>query len=388
MKIAHFTLLLLMALLAACSTEAPVAASLQPSPQILPTTPAPMVDTPAVQPTATASAPSGEAIYYGLRERKGEGYADLGVFRYDLNTASLSQVAPEGWNLQDVSPDGSRLLLNLGNQLFTTAFDGSATHLLSDQLFNFGSRTALWKKDGSGVVYITTGESGTAIVSDSAEGGQSQKLTSDMDSPIRLEGISSTGDVYWQKGTCKGEEICAVSGVFQTAAAGVPATEIANAKSLALSPDGAQFAYAYSNEDGKSSLGLQNIATASGQGIGLPGDLLGEYAWSPEGSRIAAVRYDRSDYSGRVSGTRNFLVDVATLGVKELPESEGLQGRMLFSPDGQKLLLASSVQSGNGYGIKFNLVDLASGKANTLAGLQPEENGNFLILTNLSWAGQ
>jgi Tol biopolymer transport system component len=396
MKTFHIaTSWMILPLLCACATAAPAAASSQPSPQVLPAQLSPQV-----LPTAPSStndqtgqsltkAPvlTGEAIYYGLRERLGEGYQDMGVFRYDLGQAALTQVAQQGWNLQDVSPDGAHLLLNQGSNLFGADNDGSEMMLITDAFFDSGSRGAAWKKDGSGVIYIRTGENGNAIVATNLEGAALQVMTASGDSPIELEALSPGGDIYWQKGSCGGEGICQREGVFRLKVDAGASELLEGMKHVRLSPDGKQITYSYENEAGKSSLALTGIDLATRTPISLPGDLLGDFSWSPDGVRIAAVRYDRSDYSGKVSGTRNFLVDPATPGTKELPESPGLLGGAAFSPDGSKLLLSSSAQASGEYGIKFQLIDLVSGGLLPSGAMEPEASQNFLLLTNQLWLG-
>jgi hypothetical protein len=382
------TAILCISFLAACAQPP------EPTPVALPIAPATETEvvstiTPRLpSPEPAIPTPTGEAIFYGLRSRMGEGYADLGVFRYDPKMATLAQVSPEGWNLQDVTLDGSRLLLNQGSDLFLANSDGSGMKLISDNFFDSGSRGAAWKKDGSGVIYILTGENGTSIVSADLNSGAPQAITTSGESPIEIEAISPSGDIYWQKGTCSGEGICQREGVYRSQPEDGNSEKLDGIKRVRLSSDGSKIAYAYENESGKSSLGLTGTDLAERTGIALPGDLLGDFAWSPDGTRIAAVRYDRSDYSGKVSGTRNFMVDPVSRGVKELPESSGLLGGVLFSSEGTKLLLSSSVQTGDNFALKFQLVDLASGDSSPLENYVPAENTEFILLTNVFWVGK
>jgi Tol biopolymer transport system component len=338
-------------------------------------------------PTGTPSpVTGGDFIYYGLRERLGEGYADLGVFRFNLKTSELGQIAPEGWNLQDVSPDGSRLLINQGSRLYSAYPDGSGTRMISEQFYDYGTRGAAWNSDGSRVVFILSGESGPDLVRSKPDGSELEELGSPVDSPIEIEDIATGGDVFWQKGTCSGQGVCTREGSYRTVPAEAGSSQpLEEIDRLKLSPDGSRIAYSYENDQGKSSLGTAASDFSSKIAISLPGDLLGDFSWSPDGNRMAVVRLDRSDYSGKVSGTRNFVVDTTNGAVKEYGESEGILGRVLYSPDGSKLLLWSTAQNGDRYKIHFNFLDLASGNLSQLPNPDILNSSSFPLLTNSYW---
>jgi Tol biopolymer transport system component len=374
-------------ILAACSARVentPTSSPVPPSP--IPT--GITSETPAFSPASTTMpAPVGEAIYYGLRERLGERYADLGVFRYDLKTESLQQVAPEGWNLQDVSPDGSTILINRGYQLFISNADGSGAQRISDQFYDSGSRGAAWDQKGNGIIFIFSGDSGSFLVRVNPDGSGLESLGTAADSPIEIEAVDSQGVVYWQKGSCSGEGICTREGVYRKNQGDQSSQLLEGISRVRVTSDGTTLAYAYENEQGKSSLGVAPADLSTKTGIILPGDLLGDFSWSTDGTRIAAVRYDRSDYSGKVSGTRNFLLTPGQAGNRELIESEGILGRVLFSPEGNRLLLASSLQDLGKNQVIFKIIDLGSGKV-LPAQLDPPESPNFILPTNIYWIGK
>lgn len=378
--------LLILVLLAACGggatdkTAAPNLSTIQPENAVSP-------ETPTLAPTGTPSPVSGgEFVYYGLRERLGEGYADLGVFRLDPKNSEIKQIAPEGWNLQDVSTDGSRLLINQGSQLYSAYLDGSGKRIVSELFYDYGARGAAWNSDGSGIVFILSGDSGPVLVRSNPDGSGLEELGSPGDSPIEIEDIATGGDVFWQKGTCSGQGVCTREGSYRTAPAEAGSSQpLKGLDRLKLSPDGSRIAYSYENDQGKSSLGTAASDFSSKIASSLPGDLLGDFSWSPDGNRMAVVRLDRSDYSGKVSGTRNFVVDTTNGAVKEYAESEGILGRVLFSPDGNKLLLWSTVQIGDRYKILFHFLDLASGILSQLPGPDILNSASFPLLTNSYW---
>jgi dipeptidyl aminopeptidase/acylaminoacyl peptidase len=378
--------LLILVLLAACGAKTPDKTNAPNLPIIQSENTVPP-QTPTIVPTGTPSpVTGGEFIYYGLRERLGEGYADLGVFRFNPKTSKFEKIAPEGWNLQDVSPDGSTLLINQGSRLYSAYPDGSGTKMISEQFYDYSARGASWNSDGSRIVFVLSGNSGPVLVRSNPDGSGLEELGSPGDSPIEIEDIATGGDIFWQKGTCSGQGVCTREGSYRTvpsqAGASLP---LEGVDRLKLSPDGNRIAYSYENDQGKSSLGTAAPDFSSKIAISLPGDLLGDFSWSPDGTRMAVVRLDRSDYSGKVSGTRNFVVDPTNGAVKEYAESEGILGRVLFSPDGSKLLLWSTIQKGNGYKVVMNFLDLATGSLLKLPDSDNLNSSNFPLLTTSYW---
>jgi dipeptidyl aminopeptidase/acylaminoacyl peptidase len=387
MRIYRFaSTLLILVLLAACGGAAPEKTATPSLPTIQPENTVSQ-ETPTWVPTRTPSpVTGGEFIYYGLRERLGEGYADLGVFRFNPKTSEFENIAPEGWNLQDASPDGNRLLINQGSRLYSAYPDGSGTRMISEQFYDYGTRGAAWSSDDSRIVFIFSGEFGPILVRSNPDGSGLEELGSPGDSPIEIEDVAASGDIFWQKGACSGQGVCTREGSYRTFPAEASSSHtLEGVDRLKLSPDGSRIAYSYENDQGKSSLGTAAPDFSSKIAISLPGDLLGDFSWSPDGTLMAVIRLDRSDYSGKVSGTRNFVVDTTNGAVKEYAESEGILGRVLFSPDGSKLLLWSTVQNGDRYKILFNFLDLASGSLSQLPDSDILNRSKFPLLTNSYW---
>jgi Tol biopolymer transport system component len=117
----------------------------------------------------------------------------------------------------------------------------------------------------------------------------------------------------------------------------------------------------------------------------LPGTSLVDYAWSPAGDALAAVVAMVSDYSGKSSGNRNFVIDAQTLSVSEYAHSTLLNPKVLWSPDGSYLFWIGTVPNQTGFSIGGSLVDRASKKVNDLTNAIGQSSSNYLAVTYADW---
>jgi hypothetical protein len=152
-----------------------------------------------------------------------------------------------------------------------------------------------------------------------------------------------------------------------------------------LAPDGHLLAYTYPVSTSESDLGLALPDGSNPRRLTLPGNLLTDYAWSPAGDRLAAVVAIRSDYSGKVSGNRNFLVDPHTLAISEYSHSSLLNPRVLWSPDGSYLFWIGTLPTDSGFMIGGSLVNRVSKQVTDLSAAIGQSGTDYLLVINAKW---
>ncbi len=109
------------------------------------------------------------------------------------------------------------------------------------------------------------------------------------------------------------------------------------------------------------------------------------YAWSRAGDAISAIVAIRSDYSGKVSGNRNFLIEARTLAISEYAQSNLLNPRVLWSPDGTYLFWIGTLPSEGGYKIGGSLVNRGSKQVSDLNSAIGLASPDYLVVTNADW---
>ena len=341
--------------------------------------------TPITSPKTTAAPPgySGQ-IVFGLAKRQGDGYTFPGVYLLDLGTQQTRQIFDACVRLQSVSRDGKYLLVSEGSALYRTTVDGADLVQLTASLYPFGNTDAVWLPDGR-IAAILSNSTGTGIFVLSVDAVTVTELPFTGASPIEIYPTSDTSHIYWESGSCSSPGVCQESGTWVTSLDGKLNKMLEGITRPALAPDGKTLVSAVRGGTAQNNL---IIASPDGSNIRpypLPGNILVDHAWSPSGDMLAAVVAMRSDYSGRVSGNRNFMVDAHSLSVSEYPQSNLYNPRLVWSPDGLFLLWVGTLPGDNGFMISGTLVNRASKQVYELGAGFGQTSPDFLSVTNAGW---
>jgi hypothetical protein len=338
-------------------------------------------ETPTVGPTPVGSS---NRIVFGLSERQNEEYSYPGVYLLDPVTGQTVQLFGTGVRLQSTSPDGKYLLVSEGSALYRTNVDGAYPLILTNSLYAFGDTDAVWMPDGRIAVILTkSGVSGITIFS--ADGAIENNLPTAPASPVDIFQTSDGGHVYWESGSCTSPGVCQLSAAWVTSPDGNLNQELTGVAGPILSPDEAHLVSADSDPKNQNSLVFALPDGTNPRPYQLPGTTLVDYAWSPTGDTLAAVVAMVSDYSGKSSGNRNFVVDAHTLLVSEYAQSSLLNPKVLWSPDGSYLFWLGTVPSKTGFTISGSLVDRASKKVTDLTNAIGQSSTNYVAVTNADW---
>jgi hypothetical protein len=351
-------------------------------------TPAPTLSAPGINGPAIAA--SATTLVFGMGRKSGENYLSQGVYLFDLQSGQLLQVAGDGYNLQAVSPDGQRLLLNRGQDLLLTGLDGSNPQRISDQFVSDSGVGATWLPAGTDqpatIALIARRDGENALWLSDENGSNWTRLTQPGASPTEIFPAADTSHVYWGTGSCTPGGICERKGVWATTLDGAQTREVTGVLRPVFSTDGARFAYSYYNQQNKSGLAVSSLDRKSDRKLVIPGSNLIDYAWSPDSKRISALTLVRSDYSGKWLGVRSFILNPPDWSTLELPRFVGINARTLWLPDGSKLLLTATEQLGDGtYRIDFRQIDPGTKKITVLDDKIGMEAVDFIYTTNIFW---
>jgi len=338
-------------------------------------------ETPTMGPTPVGSS---NWIVFGLSERQGEEYSYPGVYLLDPVTGQTKQIFSTGVRFQSSSPDGRYLLVSEGPALYRTNVDGAYPLLLTNSLYPYGDTDAVWLPDGQ-IAAILTKSGGAGISILSAEGALANKLPASLASPVDIFPSSDSDHVYWESGSCTSPGVCQLGESWVTSSNGNLNQELKGVTGPILSPDEAHLVSADSDPKNQNSLVFALPDGTIPRSYQLPGILLVDYAWSPKGDSLAAVVAMVSDYSGKSSGNRNFLVDAHTLSVSEYAQSSLLNPKVLWSPDGSYLFWIGTVPSKTGFSIEGSLVNRDSKQVTDLTNAIGQSNANYLAVTNAAW---
>ncbi len=383
----------------------PPASPAQASASPTPTAAATQAVLPTPLPLCDANA---NCVAFGLEESLDGDLHYKGVYWFDLSSGKMIQAAPQGFNLQSVSPDGKSLLVNQASTLFILPRRGGSLVKISDQFFDFSKQSAYWMADGKSVVWIGSAQGKTALELYNVASASSKGLSSSDDQPMALFPSPDLQGVYWQKGACTAREVCNPQHVWYTPLDGKPAQELANVIDPVFSPDGKSFAYmdpmynvAY-NLTGQfnDKLVIENIQTrlASRRLIVYPAaegyevrNRLANYSWSPDSTKSLAIIDDHSNYFEKSLMLHTYVTDLNSGMLVQYMQDKrlaGMEPQTVWSPDGTQVLLtlADSVKNPNfNYRVNLQLLDLATSQVKSFDQVPELIGPNYIYITNIAW---
>jgi len=325
-----------------------------------------------------------EQIIFGLSKRQDGGFQSLGVYSFDLANRQLRQIFGAGVQFQAASPDGKYLLVSDESTLYRTNTDGTQALQLTDSLYPYNFSEAIWLSNRQ-IAAILTKTNATGISILSVDGQEINELHDLGESPVEISPSSNTSYIYWKSGSCSFMGVCKINGEWVYSVDEKMDQELTGLLNPDLSPNGNILA------SGAASTAQQNMlvfASADGTAprqIPLPGNNLVEYAWSSEGDALAVVVALRSDYSGKVMGNRNFVVNPRTLDVIEYPQTNILNPRVLWSPDDTSLFWIGTIPDQNGFKITGSLVKRSLKQVMDLSSAINITDLDYLVVANAAW---
>ncbi len=332
-------------------------------------------------PAESAVSESDQRLVFSLEQRSGEATQSAGVFAYDMTQGSLNQLLGKGFRLQDSDANGTRLLVNLGNQLFIADAFGNTT-LVTDKLAVTGrNASAFWMPDGTQIEVLTDETEGKAISLVNPTTNVWQSIATGTISGLIKPADSTT--FYWYSGECPAEAACEDNTVWRTANG--ESALFAEQPNIAVTGDGQSYAWIVSSEDPTLILYTNSAAQNNQNYLYLPGNRAVDMQWSPFNNQLALLTVTRSDYSGKSSDARIFVVTTGAMSQLEYYAFPGLNPAVVWDQNADQLLLTSTLPVDGGYQLHFRQMNLASGLFDTLDDALTVTSEDFITIQKLFW---
>lgn len=355
-----------------------------------------------IQPTASATERADNAfkpeisspdcsegcVFFGTMQSLDGSLTAQGVFAYQLTNASLTQVLPQGYDLQDVSNDSLRLLVNAGSNLMEVNLETGEITPISESFNDQGRLGSYWSDEEDNLIYLDTQspietENGTAF------------------SLILSPGSDS---IYFEGGSCISKDYCQSDGIFVLEPDGIVAP-MSGYGQPTFSSDGKWLAYV--NPDAAKPINFYHISYmfVENAEIGIssrrslyfqeePGfEIYPEvesYAFSPDSNRLFILYDVYSEYYERSHHLQTYMWDSVSGAIYDFGKLDGSSGslnpRFAWSPDGNQILLFLTDLLDDGtYQINIYRTDLETGEK-----LELIQNGlfsetDYFYLTNVYW---
>jgi len=331
---------------------------------------------------------TGGCVYAGTAISHDGVVTSHGVLAFNTQTQGLTQVLGEGMDLQDVSEDGRRLLVNDSSSLYEANLADGSIRLISNSFFSFGKQGAYWIENESRVVYLD----------------RENPIQTDTGEAFNLFPSARDGEVYFESGTCAGKANCQSGGAYRLDSAG-KITRLESYAHMVFSPGGNMMAYlnpaaaTQENYFHIPYLLLEAVdqGASSRRSVTFPGEEgfmvnpeVRDFAFSPENNRLFILFDVYSDYYERSIRLQTYLYDIPARALSYLGGIAGAGGsqnpRLAWSPRGDKVLLfLTDVNEENKFALSVYQADPE--KSESTAAYAPEilTRDDYFYVTNLFW---
>ena len=327
-------------------------------------------------------------VFFGAMQSLDGNLTARGVYAYQIASASMTQVLPEGLDLQDVSNDGNRLLVNAGSSLLEVNLGTDEISLVSDTFNDQGQLGANWNEAEDAIIYLDN----------------ANPLATGDGAAYTLIPSPGSDVVYFESGTCTSKDYCQSDGVFTLDSEGVIAPLTGYGQPV-FSPDGEWIAYV--NPDAATAenyfhiyyMFVEDVETGIASRRPLyfqdePGfevyPEVESYGFSPDSSRLFILYNVYSEYYERSLRLQTYMWDANSGIIYDFGKLDGVSGslnpRYAWSPDGNQILLfLTNLLDDGTYQINLYRTDLETGEKLELVQSDLFTETDYFYLTNVYW---
>lgn len=322
-------------------------------------------------------------VIFGIKEKDEQIINNIGIWMIDFDNNQFIQIVESGFNLQAVSLNKQKIIINRETKLYSAEFNGSNKMIIADNFFPYGEKSVYETSDGS-IIFIGTSNDETFVFQLNDDGTR-DTLTAPGDWPIRLFPSSDRSKIYWIKGKCNINFVCTDQGVWSTKIDTYHRSEeLVGINNPVFNTDGTW--YSYQKEVSYQGLNITSYDRDIDQYIELPGNNLIDYSWANNSDQLISLTVMRSNYSGKSSNVRIFKINTINWLIQEYYPITGLNARIVWSPDDHYLLTTSTIQNQKGkYEIKIVVICLNNKKTYEITKEIKMISPNFLTTSNIYW---
>lgn len=339
-------------------------------------------------PQVTVPDCEGGCIFFATTSSQDGEVATQGVYAYSYVDQKLTLVLGDGFDLQDVSNDGQRLLVNKTNRLYEINLANDSAILRSESFFSNGKQDAYWNSDDSVVIFID----------------QNHPFQTDTGAEFNLFPSTRDGERYFEVGSCTSKDYCQSKGIYRLDP-DQSTTLLDSFSRPVFSPDGKLVAFlnpAAATKDNYYHIGYllleepdrgirsRRIFYFPEEGGFMIYPEVRDYAFSPENNNLFIIYDVYSAYFEKSLRLQTYVLDMKTNILIDYGSLSGASGslnpRLVWAPQGNMVLLfLTDVTPDNKYSLS-----IFQTKLNTAERLIPYDqeimtSNDYFYITNLYW---
>lgn len=342
------------------------------------------------EPAPQASVPDceGGCIYFATATSQDGEVKTQGVYAYAYRDQVLTLVLGDGFDLQDVSNDGQRLLVNKTNHLYEINLANGSAILISESFFANGKQDAYWNGDDSAVIFID----------------QDHPFQIETGAAFNLFPSSRDEERYFEIGSCTSKDYCQSSGIYRLNP-DQTATRLDSFSRPVFSPNGKLVGYlnpAAATKDNYYHIGYLLLeetdrGISSRRVIYFPEEGgfmiypdVREFDFSPDNNNIFIIYDVYSAYFERSLRLQTYVLDLKTNILIDYGSLSGASGslkpRLVWAPEGNRILLfLTDVTPENKYSLSLFQTRLNSEERMIPYDQEIITSDDYFYITNLYW---
>jgi hypothetical protein len=339
-------------------------------------------------PVVTVPDCEGGCIFFATAASHDGAVTSQGVYAYAYRDKNLTQVLGEGFDLQDVSKDGQRLLVNKTNRLYEINLASDSAILISESFFSFGEQDAYWNSDASAVIFID----------------QNHPFQTETGGAFNLFPSTRDEERYFEIGSCSSKDYCQSSGIYRLDP-DQSTTRLDSFSRPVFSPDGKLVAYlnpAAATKDNYYHIGYllleepdrgissRRVFYFPEEGGFMVYPDVRDYAFSPESNNLFIIYDVYSAYFERSLRIQTYMLDIKTGILYDYGSLSGVSGslnpRLVWAPQGNMLLFFLTDETpDNKYSLSIFQTKLNSDERLTPYDQEIMTSNDYFYITNLYW---
>lgn len=346
----------------------------------------------AAPPTPWSTATAGptavggsEQIMFSIAMRKGESYQYLGVYNYNRLLSHVDTIFTKGYNLQNVSPDGRWILVNLGSNLFLAGRYGSNPVQLSKYFYNQSVSSAVWSEDGQQIWWIEDEVTSKRVMQANFLGEDIQLAAQELqDQTAQLLQVQDDTIFAWLKGSCNSGNLCQGE-VWLRNDRSPGLTNWGKVSNPTFDLNLSKLAFSTQVEAGAALAIKTDSNQAEAILVDMEGNIPVDYAWSPDGNTLIAIDQVRSDYSGKNFGNNVLLLTSPDWKPEIIAQLAGMNARSTWSPDGKWAVFSSTLAADDVYHLQLSILDVAGKNIQELNLPMNTISTDYIFIPRIFW---
>ena len=277
-----------------------------------------------------------DGVLFDVWEKEGAQESAIGVYYYDLNAQEIIPVLPEGYALQDVSPDQTLMLANQSEKLWLISLEDATPQLICSSFSPADEGSGALFIDNESFVYLQQQDNKTELIHLDINSKNKIRWLNGLALPFQLlPGIEN--NIWVHLHPCE-SGICTTDMEYWLVQDNIPQKLAVDAEQFWPATQNNHIAFANPSINPNLVYFADTLGFSSQQ-LRLAGSYTLDTRWHNDGREVAVLRLKRDFDTHKVTGIGQYLIDTKNLSVSEYAPLNGLLGHAMWRDEDTLLVI-------------------------------------------------